>query len=260
MRRKKKESGGSLDSLLDTITTVVGILIILLIVVQLGADSAVKRIVEEKKEEDSKVKAREFSVEKALEFFGKAGFTKRGGDGILINDSGDKLSVELLTGYRHFEDVLVVLKEQACSLSTTKTSSKCLYPVSNSTDSLSPESLIKIPSPPLLVKPALPKNSKAFSTENSRAFTLESSSFFSSTIRFTAESAPSCTTIRRIIRIPTTVVIVSSRESKLPPDSFFFLLMIQEKGTGQFLLLHRAEVARNDNPNCYRPEPCDSTH
>lgn len=59
------------------------------------------------------LKAREFSVEKALEFFGKAGFTKRGGDGILINDSGDKLSVELLTGYRHFEDVLVVLKEQA---------------------------------------------------------------------------------------------------------------------------------------------------
>ena len=43
-----------MDSLLDTITTVVGILIILLIVVQLGADSAVKRIVEEKKEEDSK--------------------------------------------------------------------------------------------------------------------------------------------------------------------------------------------------------------
>jgi len=54
MKRKKKDSGGSLDSLLDTITTVVGILIILLIVVQLGADSAVKRIVEEKKEEDSK--------------------------------------------------------------------------------------------------------------------------------------------------------------------------------------------------------------
>ena len=59
------------------------------------------------------LKARDFSVEKALEFFAKAGFTKRGGDGILINDSGDKLSVELLTGYRHFEDVLVVLKEQA---------------------------------------------------------------------------------------------------------------------------------------------------
>lgn len=54
MKRRKKDSGGSLDSLLDTITTVVGILIILLIVVQLGADSAVQRIVEEKKEEDAK--------------------------------------------------------------------------------------------------------------------------------------------------------------------------------------------------------------
>ena len=53
MRRKKKDDIGSLDSLLDTITTVVGILIILLIVVQLGAGSAVKRIVDEKKEENS---------------------------------------------------------------------------------------------------------------------------------------------------------------------------------------------------------------
>ncbi|MDC0157039.1 hypothetical protein OAK38_04685 [Verrucomicrobia bacterium] len=53
MKRRKKDDVGSLDSLLDTITTVVGILIILLIVVQLGADSAVKRIVEEKKQENS---------------------------------------------------------------------------------------------------------------------------------------------------------------------------------------------------------------
>ena len=59
------------------------------------------------------LKAREFSVEKALEYFAKAGFKERGGDGILINSSGQRLSVELLTGYRHFEDVLVVLKEQA---------------------------------------------------------------------------------------------------------------------------------------------------
>lgn len=53
MKRKRKEDAGSLDSLLDTITTVVGILIILLIVVQLGADSAVNRIVEERKKEDA---------------------------------------------------------------------------------------------------------------------------------------------------------------------------------------------------------------
>ena len=48
MKKRKKDAVGSLDSLLDTMTTVVGILIILLIVVQLGADSAVKRIVDEK--------------------------------------------------------------------------------------------------------------------------------------------------------------------------------------------------------------------
>jgi microcin C transport system substrate-binding protein len=59
------------------------------------------------------LKAREFSIEKAFEYFAKAGFKERGGDGILINDEGQRLSVELLTGYRHFEDVLVVLKEQA---------------------------------------------------------------------------------------------------------------------------------------------------
>ena len=59
------------------------------------------------------LRAREFSIEKALEHFAKAGFKERGGDGILINSSGQRLSIELLTGYRHFEDVLVVLKEQA---------------------------------------------------------------------------------------------------------------------------------------------------
>ncbi len=52
MKKRKRDEAGSLDSLLDTMTTVVGILIILLIVVQLGADSAVKRIVEEQKKED----------------------------------------------------------------------------------------------------------------------------------------------------------------------------------------------------------------
>ncbi len=44
MRRPKKSSGGSLDSLLDTMTNVVGILVILLTVTQLGVGDAVKRI------------------------------------------------------------------------------------------------------------------------------------------------------------------------------------------------------------------------
>ena len=59
------------------------------------------------------LKARKFSIEKALEHFAKADFKERGGDGILVNSKGERLSIELLTGYRHFEDVLVVLKEQA---------------------------------------------------------------------------------------------------------------------------------------------------
>lgn len=59
------------------------------------------------------LRAREFSVEKATEYFSKAGYSKRGPDGILVNDKKEKLSVEILTGYKHFEDVLVVLKEEA---------------------------------------------------------------------------------------------------------------------------------------------------
>lgn len=44
MRRPKKDSGASLDSLLDTMFNVVGILVILLTVTQLGVGDAVKRI------------------------------------------------------------------------------------------------------------------------------------------------------------------------------------------------------------------------
>jgi hypothetical protein len=53
MKKRKKEEGPSLDSLLDTMTTVVGIMIVILIVVQLGADSAVKEYVEKEKLENS---------------------------------------------------------------------------------------------------------------------------------------------------------------------------------------------------------------
>lgn len=46
MKRSKKDSGASLDSLLDTLTNVVGILVILLSVTQLGVGEAVQRIAE----------------------------------------------------------------------------------------------------------------------------------------------------------------------------------------------------------------------
>jgi len=44
MRRRKQESEGSLDSLLDTVTNVVGILVILLAVTQMGVATAIERI------------------------------------------------------------------------------------------------------------------------------------------------------------------------------------------------------------------------
>ena len=46
MKRTKKDSGASLDSLLDTLTNVVGILVILLSVTQLGVGEAVQKIAE----------------------------------------------------------------------------------------------------------------------------------------------------------------------------------------------------------------------
>ena len=59
------------------------------------------------------LRARKFSVDLATAFFAKAGYHSRGKDGILVNDAGQRLSVELLTGYKHLEDVLVVLREEA---------------------------------------------------------------------------------------------------------------------------------------------------
>ena len=59
------------------------------------------------------LRAREFSVEKATEYFAKAGYSKRDSDGILVNKKGARLTVEVMTGYKHYEDVLVVLKEEA---------------------------------------------------------------------------------------------------------------------------------------------------
>lgn len=56
---------------------------------------------------------RPFSVEKALEHFAKAGFTKRGPDGILVNDKGQRLSFTITSGYASLKDVLTILKQQA---------------------------------------------------------------------------------------------------------------------------------------------------
>jgi len=59
------------------------------------------------------IQPREFSVAKAQEEFAKAGFTKRGPDGILTNDQGQRLSFSVTTGYKTFEDALTILKQEA---------------------------------------------------------------------------------------------------------------------------------------------------
>lgn len=59
------------------------------------------------------LKAREFNIDRALEEFAKAGFRQRGPDGILVNQQGQRLSFTLSTGYRTFQDMLTIIKEEA---------------------------------------------------------------------------------------------------------------------------------------------------
>jgi microcin C transport system substrate-binding protein len=57
--------------------------------------------------------ARPFSIEKAQEHFAKAGFTKRGADGILMNEQGQRLSFTITTGYKTMTDLLTILEQEA---------------------------------------------------------------------------------------------------------------------------------------------------
>ena len=59
------------------------------------------------------VKARKFSAAKAREYFAKAGFTKSGADGILVNEQGERLSFTVTTGYKRLTDVLTILEREA---------------------------------------------------------------------------------------------------------------------------------------------------
>ena len=56
---------------------------------------------------------REYSVEKAGEAFARAGFTRRGSDGILENADGTRLSFTLTTGYQRLADPLTILEQEA---------------------------------------------------------------------------------------------------------------------------------------------------
>ncbi len=59
------------------------------------------------------LKAREFDLARAQEYFAKAGFSRRGADGILVNDAGQKLSFSLSTSYESMRDVLTILRQEA---------------------------------------------------------------------------------------------------------------------------------------------------
>ncbi len=59
------------------------------------------------------IRAREFSIPKAREHFAKAGYTKAGPDGILMNEAGERLSFNLSTGNKTMADALSILKQEA---------------------------------------------------------------------------------------------------------------------------------------------------
>lgn len=59
------------------------------------------------------LRAREFSIEKAREAFGRAGFTEAGGDGILRDANGTRLSFTLSTRDGPWRHILPILREEA---------------------------------------------------------------------------------------------------------------------------------------------------
>jgi microcin C transport system substrate-binding protein len=59
------------------------------------------------------LQARQFDIEKAAEYFSRAGFDRRGDKGILTNAAGVPLSFTLSTGYENLKDALTILKEEA---------------------------------------------------------------------------------------------------------------------------------------------------
>jgi microcin C transport system substrate-binding protein len=56
---------------------------------------------------------RTFDPAKARGFFEKAGYTVQGPDGVLATPQGQRLSLTITTTYRRYQDVLVILKQEA---------------------------------------------------------------------------------------------------------------------------------------------------
>ena len=61
---------------------------------------------------NTEIRARPFDLDKADEYFNKAGFSKRGPDGIRVNDKGDRLSFSVTYGNDLHTPRLVVIKEE----------------------------------------------------------------------------------------------------------------------------------------------------
>lgn len=59
------------------------------------------------------LQSRPFDTTRALAHFAKAGFTRRGDDGILLNEKGERLSFSVTTGYQTLKGVLLILREEA---------------------------------------------------------------------------------------------------------------------------------------------------
>ncbi len=59
------------------------------------------------------ITARPYDIEKAEEYFAAAGFTRRGPDGILVNEQGQRLAFTVSTGYTTLRDILTILREEA---------------------------------------------------------------------------------------------------------------------------------------------------
>ena len=56
---------------------------------------------------------RPYDPTKAREYFAKAGYTQQGPDGVLMTPQGQRLSATITTIYRQYQDVLVILKQEA---------------------------------------------------------------------------------------------------------------------------------------------------
>lgn len=59
------------------------------------------------------LEARPFDIDRALEHFAKAGFARRGNDGVLVNADGQRLSFTLTNGSDALKEMLPILQEEA---------------------------------------------------------------------------------------------------------------------------------------------------